>query len=114
MKSVIGVLVLVGIGAYVWLQLGGSISGTAPQREVPRPKLPDVDPNEAAGKAVSGADKAADTIAGLSPQAWSVIIIALTAAAFVKAWFSRPGFKWTILGIGMALLFFVMFVAPRS
>lgn len=113
MKAVLGLLVLAGIAVFVWMQLGGSISGSAPTRDVPRPKLPNVEPNDAADKAVSGADKAADTIAGLSPQAWSVIIIALIAGIFVRLWFSRAGFKWAIMGIGMSVLFFMVFVLPK-
>jgi len=111
MKGLLGVIVVVGIGVFVWMQLGGSISGSAPT--APNPRIPHVDPNDAANKAVSGANKAADTIAGLSSTAWSVIVLATVATAIYLAWTRRPGFRWAIIGGCIMLLFFLVAVLPK-
>lgn len=111
MKNIFVAVGIVVLGVFIWMQVGGSISGKAPEK--PKINRPHVDPNDAANKATSGANKAADTLAGLTSHTWAIIILALMAVSFVVAWNKRPGFKWAVIGIGIATLFFVVFVAPH-
>lgn len=108
-----GLVLLGGLGFaawYLWTQAGGEVSGSAPEVDRPDVELPDA--NEAADKATDGFNKAADTVMGLSPGTWKIILIALGAGYLAWLWFTRPKFKWAVIGGGIVLLF-VIGVVPQ-
>lgn len=108
MKNIMGLLFLGALalgGYYLWTNAGGEISGSAPSVGRPNVELPDA--NEAAEKARGGLNTAADTVMGLSPNTWKMILIGLVAGYIAWLWFTRPKFKWGIIGAGIMLIVFI-------
>ena len=100
MKGVFGLLFL-GLlafgGYYLWTNSGGEISGSAP--DVQRPNVSVPDPNTVGDKATQYGNTAADAVMGLSANTWKMILIGLIAAYLAWLWFTRPKFKWAIIGV---------------
>lgn len=108
--GLIALAALAGGGYYVWTNLGGDVSGTAPDVERPDVELPDA--NEAADKASDGFNSAANTIMGLSDNTWKIILIGLVAAYLAWLWYSRPKFKWSVIG-GAIMLVIMIAIIPQ-
>lgn len=110
MKNVLGLIVLIGIGVFVWMQLGGELSSSAPN--IDRPDINAPDPDEVGDKATEYGNQAADLVMGLSPNTWKIILIALVASYLAWLWFNRPKFKWAIIG-GLIMLVVFIGVVPQ-
>ena len=105
MKGAIGLLVLVGIGVYVWMQLGGGFSSSTP--DIDRPDISPPDPDQVGDKATEYGNKAADAVMGLSPNTWTMILIGLFAGYIAWLWFNRPKFKWAVIGGAIMVVIFI-------
>ena len=108
MKGVMGLVFLAALvfgGYYFWTNSGGEISGSAPNVE--RPEIGVPDPNTVGDKATEYGNTAADVVMGLSANTWKIILIALGASYLAWLWFSRPKFKWAIIGAFVMLLVFI-------
>jgi len=108
--GLVALVAAVAIGAYVWIQLGGGLSGSAPN--VDRPNIDAPDPNDVGDKATEYGNKAADLVMGLSPNTWKIILVVLGATYLAWLWFSRPSFKWAVIGAVLMLLV-VIGVVPQ-
>jgi hypothetical protein len=97
-------------GYYFWTSSGGEVSGTAPNVERPQVDLPD--PNTVGDKATDYGNTAADAIMGLTPGTWKIILIALGATYLAWLWFTRPKFKWAVIG-GALMLLIIIGVVPQ-
>jgi hypothetical protein len=96
---------LVAIGVFVWMQLGGGFSSSAP--EIARPDIRPPDADEVGDKATEYGNKAADVVMGLSPNTWKIILIALAAGYLAWLIASRPKFKWAMIGAIIMLVIFI-------
>ena len=108
MKGVLGLLVVLIAGYFAWKYFGGELSGSAP--DVARPDIGVPDANEAGNKAKDVADSAADEVATWSLQTWKLIVIGIVATALTLLWFRSAKFKWTAIGIFVAVVFFIGFL----
>lgn len=109
MKGIGSLLVLVVIALGAWYLFGDMLpgGGSADPGSL-TDRVPPVDPNDAADRARDGANSAANTVAGLSPTAWSVILIGVAAAAAVTLWGKSAKFKWGVIGAVAALVVVVV------
>lgn len=111
MKGLGGMLVLAALvvgGYFMWTNMGGEFSGSAPAVERPNVELPDA--NDVGDKATDLGNRAADSVMGLSANTWRVIIISGLAAYVAWLWFTRPKFKWGIIGGGIMLIVMIAVV----
>ena len=108
MKGAMGFLFLAALavgGYWFWTNSGGEISGSAPDVERPNVELPD--PNTVGDKATQYGNTAADAVMGLSPNTWKMILLGLLAGYIAWLWFTRPKFKWAVIGAAIMLVVFI-------
>lgn len=95
-------------GYYVWTQLGGEVSGSAP--DVGRPEINVPGPNEAGDAASDTLNDAADEVATWSLNTWKMILLGLAAFGLSYLWYKNPKFKYIVIGVLIAVVVIVGFV----
>lgn len=112
MRGPLAIFALVGIGIFVWYQMGGGIQADKPQVDRPEIEAPDI--NEVTRSTGNAANTLADEVSSWQPQTWQWIIIALLATGFVIMWTRSPRFKYIIIGLGLAAIIAVGVVPQLS
>lgn len=96
-------LAVLAIGGYVaWTQLGGEVSGSAPEVGTPDISAPSV--NESAGGIQGFFNDLADEITTWGPAVWQILAVVLMVGAGMFIFKKIPAVVWAVLGAVVAVV----------